>query len=577
MDDNHKNIVNNALKSLDEIRKKMGKYKNDESLKKKEQLLSSIIDNIKKCDNSIKMIDDDIDSLSDDEPMKINDTADKSKNDFVINILNDEIKTNNKIKFGDVSADVLVNSININKKPINLDDELINLDDENVKSIDEIKINNKIKFEDMENVTTVYSALTKISSSDILSKKKFIKINKNHVYTLNQFCVENNTMLQLSIGQRNDITLEILKNKYCTEDYLYHVNDNGLDAIKLIIQNNTDMFLHILTNIDTLNCSVKNVLYGNLHRYLFYLLNNGKYFMTTKYINTFMTDKNRTQLKPHCKLTQIVDINDKYTGYSFLSYILEMMNEKSQYKKILNNIIQASWFNENIIKYIIDVYIKDKFYSSIIILNSVLPDKYKKSIGKIILLNSEYMNIKCLLNFAIESLLQYSDLADISGYNRIHFMIKHGDIMILKRLLTSRCFTNKEYHKLDNMNRNCILHALISKPEFIPILISSDFFTVKMLKETDIDGNGILYYTTTFNPHHEQVRNLLSMYFPEPDKVSEDFEGDIMCKICLHNKVNIRISPCAHTICSKCISCLKKAECPFCSNNIQSYQLVRFS
>ena len=154
--------------------------------------------------------------------------------------------------------------------------------------------------------------------------------------------------------------------------------------------------------------------------------------------------------------------------------------------------------------------------------------------------------------------------------------MNNSDELMMTRLLTSDSFTKEEFTFQDSYERNCILLALKEKPTLLPILVSSEYFENSMVKSVDNNGHGLMYYQRRYCPKNKEVKNLYKIFFPEPEEVNEDFQGDIMCKYCMEYQVNIRLDPCGHTMCSKCISD-RYEKCPYCHTEIENFQHIIFS
>lgn len=57
----------------------------------------------------------------------------------------------------------------------------------------------------------------------------------------------------------------------------------------------------------------------------------------------------------------------------------------------------------------------------------------------------------------------------------------------------------------------------------------------------------------------------------DPTQVKVTDNEDVVCKICVENKITHALIPCGHTFCANCISSLKQKtpkECPFCRKSV---------
>ena len=210
-------------------------------------------------------------------------------------------------------------------------------------------------------------------------------------------------------------------------------------------------------------------------------------------------------------------------------------------------------------------------------LHSLLKNNdHKKYIATKILNNKIYYDIKCLKNLVIEYVLE--DGSILKGNYRLHLILDYGDEIQLKRLLTSPDFTKKEFNYVDERAVNCIMKCMINKTySMLPLLVSSNFFDVELLKTIDNDGNNIKHYIHQYCEDNEYARGLYKLIYSTPLKVIEgEEENDATCKICFERKVNILLLPCGHTQCTECIS-IKSNKCPFCSTEIADFHQIRFS
>jgi len=78
---------------------------------------------------------------------------------------------------------------------------------------------------------------------------------------------------------------------------------------------------------------------------------------------------------------------------------------------------------------------------------------------------------------------------------------------------------------------------------------------------------GIVVMTPPSASHVAHSASLLSTsHINEPEETDDE---EFQCILCFKNRVNVRFSPCAHTVCcSSCYSKMSKNECPVCRAEI---------
>ena len=426
----------------------------------------------------------------------------------------------------------------------------------------------------------IYTELCKCNNKDSVYRHDFLEYFKDIIFSPEYTDENGKTILHKAIENENYAMYDILSCPLCDINYLSHRCKNGYNAIFQLIR----LPSHYMQPIMKIH-RIKN---SNLNQYLFDYMPNHMFnmirYQRIDTLYTFMDEMFHNQplsARPYSKLYEIneYDLN-RYSGYSILTFLLDNLDQlvtnELYCRDVFNKILTSSWFTRETLLHILQLLFNDKSLSSILTLSTVISHSQSMDLSSAILLTPSYTENKCLLNIAVESLLTSKELSQQTGINRLEFLMRNSDEMTVTRLLTCNSFTKDEYTFTDCGGRNCILLALKSKPSLLPILVSSDYFEPGMVRVVDDMGNGLMHYMKSYCPSNNEVKNLYKMFFPESESVDENFEGDIMCKLCMERKVNIRLDPCGHTMCSCCISD-RFESCPYCSKGIDNFQHIIFS
>jgi len=436
---------------------------------------------------------------------------------------------------------------------------------------DNDKVKEEIKEEIISDFDKIYSYLTKLTldcnTSCIINDCIY---NNHKIIYKKKYDNDGNTMLQLCVKSNNYKLLKLLlQHPKCTRVYLRHTNKKRKDFMMMSLENSRDNFENTVKIIMSVTNRIVHQYFKSILHKIFYILVDNSWNDLLITILESYPDSKESLCTPwaHCP--------EKFKYSTPISYLinneLEQFDDKTTYMDFFKSITELEWVTKDVFNNYINILYSINDYATIILIFNNVNNNIKENLVKLIINN--YFDISCLKNIVIEEMILNKNV--IGDESRLFLILKHGDDLQLKQLLTIDNFSEEEYMYKDD-GLNCIYYAIMNNPELINILLSSDYFNNNLLKDIDKDGNNINYYIRTYSKNNNYIRNLYNFIYPEPVQVSEGNEGELICKICFENNINIVLLPCGHTHCSKCIN-YKIIKCPFCDLEIEDYQILHLS
>jgi hypothetical protein len=415
-----------------------------------------------------------------------------------------------------------------------------------------------------EQFIKIYSNLTHLVLINAANIRDFIYNNKEYIYSTKIFDEDNNTMLQLSIGNSKVFKYLIANNLYDVS-YLTHRNKQKNDFIMMCISHNKEVFQQIYSIInDCYNYNINKYINDQLHKILFLLIDHGWDDILLNVLSQ-LGDKYKSIARAW------VSGPAKFRYTSPIKYLLKngtyTFENNMTYNEFITQIFDKNISTDYTVNYIIKTFITAKNFQYVkLLINQVIPIQ-KKYIIELCLNTSDYFSIPFIKDMVIDFIIE--DKYYLETRSRLFFIMENGNEIQLQQLLTIDNFSEEEFLHKDLFGNNCIFYAIKNNSEIVQYLTSCKYFNVELLKEKDM-VNHIKKYA------NKSINYIYSLLYPEPEYIPTDYNIETACKICYENKVNIVLIPCGHTQCSKCINC-KTTMCPFCFEPIENFQILHLS
>jgi len=263
-------------------------------------------------------------------------------------------------------------------------------------------------------------------------------------------------------------------------------------------------------------------------------------------------------------------------------YLIQNMGQNITLTVSFNQVIKDLFDKEymasnikNVINCLINV---DSLYLLTQIYHLCTPNS-KQYIANEIINNSDLFYDNTMKPLISQACILNPDLLKKYNLNRLFYIIRNSNEDNLKQLLKSRNFKQEEYVFISENGENCFHFCLRHKPTLLPILVQSDYFDRKLLSQKNNNNKTVkdilLWNINNDGKSFNTFKEILKIYYPEPEYVNDDFEGESLCTICCASRKNICLIGCGHTLCSNCIENLKTFECPYCNAKIED--IVKFN
>lgn len=441
-----------------------------------------------------------------------------------------------------------------------------------------IKIEHESESEsESEEDETVMTADTVKTRSELITKlansknSEIQQIISDNIKNIKKLTYQNETVL-VAVTRINFVAGMEIEKQIKDIDYLTKVSDMGYSYYHSLCYYSTKSF------IDTV-CKIKNK--NEFEKKCGHMANT--------FLNMLLKNANHTGFIKFCEILDRFNLliylttpdthpltTDYYSGYSPIAFILQNLGNRIGYSSItysdmLKMILVQPWF-ETIVN---DVFATIELYESFYLAKTLFDlssDKIKSMIGSICVLKNKFWNQKCIKKLIASCCVDTPDLLIPRSLNRLFFVIREGDSLILEKLLTSRNFKEEEFRYVTYDQENCFHFAMKHNYKLILQLVQSNHFVIDMLYAKDYGGKNMkdkIIDLIAAGNKDPIIKDILQIFFQKPDYVEDGFEGDSLCNICCAARKNVCLVPCGHTLCSECISRVREFNCPYCNEEIK--------